>query len=322
VDTIDNLQLRSWKTYEDYTGPLGVGGLTDIIHIHYGPGIESSERNGWGQWHRADEYGIGMDRTVATGTGYIGQYAPAVAAMYESLQMCPDSLLLFMHHVSYKYVLHSGKTVIQHIYDSHYDGAAEAQTFPAQWTRLHGRIDEDRYQAVQRKLDYQAGHAIVWRDAVCNWFFRESHISDEKGRVGQHPGRIEAESMPSEGYVVEVVTPWEDASGGKGMSCPGKQCSLATRFEGTSGWYDIAIQYFDQNNGAAQFELLDGTQVLGKWTADDSLPSHKPDSNTSTRHTFDRVALRRGDEIRIIGIPDGDERAAVDYIQITPASVQ
>ena len=71
------MQLASWHIYESYTGPLGAGTMTDIIGIHYGPGIESSERNGWGQWHRADHDGIGMDRTVATGTGYIGQYHPA-----------------------------------------------------------------------------------------------------------------------------------------------------------------------------------------------------------------------------------------------------
>src|SRR5581483_8735733 len=105
VQTIDDLEMESWRMYEDYTGSLGVGGLTDIagdtehkyIGSHYGPGIESSERNGWGQWHRADHEGIGMDRTVATGTGYIGQYSTEVARMYESLALCPDNLLLFMH---------------------------------------------------------------------------------------------------------------------------------------------------------------------------------------------------------------------------------
>ena len=109
--------LDSWPTYEHYTGPLGAQTLTDIMGPHFGPGIESSERNGWGQWHRADEQGIGMDRTVATGTGFIGQYSPPVAAVYESLKTCPDDLILFMHHVPYTHVLHSGKTVIQHIYD-------------------------------------------------------------------------------------------------------------------------------------------------------------------------------------------------------------
>src|SRR5271168_3697318 len=84
VSTIDRLQLESWHAYEDYTGPLGLGTLTDIIGVHFGPGIESAERNGWGQWLRADHEGVGMDRTVATGTGYLGQYHEPVAAMYES----------------------------------------------------------------------------------------------------------------------------------------------------------------------------------------------------------------------------------------------
>jgi len=114
VDAIVGMQLESWPAYEDYTGFLGVGGLTDILGVHFGPGIESSERNGWGQWHRADEHGIGIDRTVATGTGFVSQYSPPLAHEYESLAECPDNLLLFMHHVPYTYVLHSGKTVIQH----------------------------------------------------------------------------------------------------------------------------------------------------------------------------------------------------------------
>ena len=44
-----------------------------------------------------------------------------------------------MHHVPYTHVLHSGKTVIQHIYDSHYDGAAEAAQFVERWRALEGR---------------------------------------------------------------------------------------------------------------------------------------------------------------------------------------
>ncbi len=61
--------MASWHAYESYTGPLGAQTLTDILGSHYGPGIESSERNGWGQWHRADHEGIGMDRSMATGPG-------------------------------------------------------------------------------------------------------------------------------------------------------------------------------------------------------------------------------------------------------------
>jgi alpha-glucuronidase len=183
VNTISKMLVSSWHIYESYTGPLGAGTLTDILGDHYGPGIESSERNGWGQWHRADEHGMGMDRTVATGTGFIGQYSPEVQKKYETLAACPDELLLFMHHVPYTYVLHSGKTVIQHIYDSHYDGAEQAAGLVTQWQSLKGQIDDERYDDVLKRLQYQAGHAVVWRDTVVDWFFKTSGIPDEKGRV-------------------------------------------------------------------------------------------------------------------------------------------
>ncbi len=187
VATISGMLLSSWHIYESYTGPLGVGTLTDILGSHYEPNIESAERNGWGQWIRADAQGIGMDRTIATGTGFIGQYSPEVQKKYETAAACPDELLLFMHHVPYVYVLHSGKTVIQHIYDSHYDGAEKAAALVGQWESLRGEIDDQRYAEVLKKLEYQAGHAIVWRDAVVNWFFKESGIPDAKGRIARRP---------------------------------------------------------------------------------------------------------------------------------------
>jgi alpha-glucuronidase len=184
VQTIAKLELDSWPVYENYTGPLGAGTLTNITGNHYDPGPESSEENGWGQWHRADHQGIGMDRTIATGTGYIGQYPPEVQKMYESVAACPDNLLLFFHHVPWTYVLHSGKTVIQHIYDAHYDGAERAQGFIARWQVLNGHIDEDRYRDILSRFEFQAAEAVKWRDAVCNWAYRMSGIPDQKGRVG------------------------------------------------------------------------------------------------------------------------------------------
>ena len=155
--TITGMLLASWRAYENYTGPLGTQTLTDILGSHYGPGIESSERNGWGQWHRADHDGIGMDRTVATGTGFASQYPPEVRDLYESVQTTPDELLLFFHHVPYSYRLHSGKTVIQHIYDSHYEGAQQAADFIRQWKTLEHSMPHELYADVLARLEYQAG---------------------------------------------------------------------------------------------------------------------------------------------------------------------
>jgi alpha-glucuronidase len=257
VKTISDMQLKSWRAYEDYTGPLGAGTLTDILGSHYGPNIESCERNGWGQWIRADTNGIGMDRTIATGTGYIGQYPPAVAQMYESLKTCPDNLLLFFHHEPYNYVLHSGKTVIQHIYDTHYEGVAETRNYVCEWKSLKGLVDEHRYHAVLAKLKYQVSHATVWRDAICQWFLKESGIPDKLGRAGHYPNRIEAENMTLDGYKVFEVNPWENASGGKAVECvsPDRHGSVSFRYDGKAGWHNLAVQYFDQDNGVSQFKL-------------------------------------------------------------------
>ena len=76
------------------------------------------------------------------------------------------------------------------------------------------------------------------------------------------------------------------------------------------------VQYFDQNNGKAKFRVLLGGRVLDEWIADDDPPSAKLGGDTSTRRQVSGVSLHSGDEIRIEGIPDGGELAALDYIEI------
>ena len=183
IKTVSELQLASWPVYEDYTGPLGAGTLTKIEGNHYDPGPDTSERNGWGQWHRADQKGIGMDRTIATGTGYVGQYAPEVQTLYESLSRCPDELLLFFHHVPYTHVLKSGKTVVQHVYDTHFEGAERARGFMDSWKTLQGHVDDERYRDILARFQYQAEQATIWRDTICSWILRLSGIPDQKKRV-------------------------------------------------------------------------------------------------------------------------------------------
>jgi len=320
LQTIARLQMASWPAYENDTGPLGVGTLTNILGSHYGPGPESSERNGWGQWHRANHEGIGMDRTVATGTGFVGQYSPPVQRLYEKLQDCPDDLLLFFHHVPYTHVLHSGKTVIQFMYDAHYQGAEQARRFVSQWKALQGHIDDERFAQVLARFRYQAGHAIVWRDTICDWLYHLSGIADDKGRVGHDPNRVEAEQMHLEGYVPVAILPWEGVSNGNAVECPppARSCTASQRFQGPAGWYEVDVQYFDLNHGESQFRVYVGQQMVDAWVADAHLPGAMPDGDTSTRRWIPGLALRPGDEIRVKGIPDGGERAPLDYIEIHP----
>jgi alpha-glucuronidase len=320
VQTVSKILINSWPAYEDYTGPLGLQTLTNITGPHYGPAPESQERNGWGQWIRADHNGVGMDRTVATGTGFVGQYSPTVQEMYETTPNTPDSLVLFFHHLPYTYRLHSGKTVIQTIYDSHYDGAAKTQEFVNDWKHLKGHVDDERYQAVLAQLRYQSGHAIVWRDAIDDWFHQISGIADEQGRVGHHPDRIEAESMELKGYTTFEPASWEGASGGKAVSCPATQqsCSASLRFSAAAGWYQIDVEYFDLSGGVSQFRMFIGDQLVDEWRADMLLPGRTPSADSSVRHRTPGLALRPGDVIQLVGLPDQDERAPLDYIEVAP----
>jgi alpha-glucuronidase len=316
VDTLTPMLLGSWRTYENYTGPFGLQTLTDIVGNHYGVSVEASENNGWGQWHRADEHGVGMDRTVATGTAFVGQYPATVRDMYESLDRCPDDLLLFVHHVPYTHRLHTGKTVIQSIYDSHYDGAEAVAGYARDWRTLETRVDAERYQAVLKQLEYQAGQAVVWRDAVSQWFLRESGTPDEAGRVEHYPGRIEAEAARLDGYQIVSVTPWEAASGGQAVECHAAKCDATFTYNGAAGGHDVVIQYFDVNTGAAHFRVRIGEKILADWVADDRLPTAKLDGSSSTRLVIRGVSLQKGDEIVVEGTPDGTETAALDYIEI------
>ena len=320
VRTVEKILMQSWPAYEHYTGPLGMQTLTDITGSHYGPNIEASENNGWGQWHRADHQGVGMDRTVATGTGYVGQYPPEVAKVYEAATATPDNLLLFFHHVPYTHRLQSGKTVIQHIYDSHYDGAAQAAQLVTEWTSLNSRIEPALYADVLARLEYQAGHAIVWRDAIVQYFLKLSGIPDDHGRAGHYPGRLEAEAAHLAGYKIIDVNPWEDASGGKAVSCSVAACTAEWSWTGAPGRFNVAVQYFDRQNGAAHFTLTVNGQPIATWTANANLPSREPHGDNSTRYTARGVELKPGDVLRVEGVPDKGDPAALDYVEVVPAS--
>jgi len=227
-----------------------------------------------------------------------------------------------MHHVPYTHILHSGKTLIQHVYDSHYNGAATAASYPDAWKQLHGMVDEDRYTQVEKLFTYQSGHAEVWRDAVNDWFQRESGIDDTRGRVGHHPGRIEAESADKTGYKTVDVIPWETASDGKAVICEEATCALRVTFNGETGKHRIEVGYYDLRDGISKYNLLVNDTVVAQWQADDTVPPavNDPhlDGHTAARFVKHDVPLHNGDTIELRGIPEGSERAPLDFIEITP----
>jgi alpha-glucuronidase len=125
--------------------------------------------------------------------------------------------------------------------------------------------------------------------------------------------------MRLQGYTAVDVTPWENASAGKAIDCAQPQgCWASFRFTRDAGQYILDVLYFDQKNGESQFRVFVNDKLVDQWRANDQLPSIKIGADSATRRRLAAITLHPGDEIRIEGIPDGDEHAALDYVELTP----
>ena len=103
--------------------------------------------------------------------------------MYEKPETTPEELLLFFHHISYNYVLSTKKTLIQHIYDTHFEGVEDVEHMIELWKALEGKIDRARFGRVMERLDIQYESSKEWRDRVNTYFYRMSGVSDSGGRT-------------------------------------------------------------------------------------------------------------------------------------------
>jgi alpha-glucuronidase len=148
---------------------------------HYGPNPEGYEYSKWGTYHRANYEAIGVDRS-SKGTGFTLQYHSPWREIFDSIETCPEELLLFFHRVRYDHKMKSGKTLIQSMYDLHFEGVEQVEEFLKAWQQLEGKIDPVKYKRVLQRLMTQLEHAKEWRDVVNTYFYRKTGISDERGR--------------------------------------------------------------------------------------------------------------------------------------------
>jgi len=179
------IMLESRGVYEKYTTPLALGWMVNIHH-HYGPSPEGYEYSRWGTYHRADSKAVGIDRTEK-GTGYTAQYHPYLNKLYSDPATCPEELLLFFHRLPYDHRLKFDRTLIQFIYDTHFEGGAAVEGFIQTWYSLRTLLPECAYGSVMERLQRQLANAREWRDVINNYFYRKSGIPDKHGRLIYHP---------------------------------------------------------------------------------------------------------------------------------------
>ena len=174
-----SLLLRSRDAYEKYTANLGLGWMVRP-GLHYGPSPYGYEFDLWGTYNRADRNRVGVDRTGA-GTGYVNQYPEPWRTLYGDPAACPDKLLLFFHRLPYDFRMRDGRTLIQRLYDDHFEGAQAVEEMQKALLSLPLPI-EDLAEAAER-MEKQVSNAREWRDVTNTFFHRLSGIADEKGRT-------------------------------------------------------------------------------------------------------------------------------------------
>jgi alpha-glucuronidase len=175
VTAISRLMLGSRETFVNYTMPLGLHHLIGGDHYAVMPENDDRRRVDWSAtyYHRADERGLGFDRT-RRGSGAVDQYAKPNADAWNDPATTPDNLLLWFHRLPWTYRLKSGETLWQALVSRYDLGAAQAAAMEGDWAALKGRVDGERHAAVARALRQQAIDAAAWRDKCLAYFARFS----------------------------------------------------------------------------------------------------------------------------------------------------
>ena len=172
VAPVVDMLMTSREAVVDYMTPLGLTHLMATGH-HYGPGpwVDDLGRDDWNPtyYHRADEDGIGFDRT-ASGSNAVAQYHEPLAGRYASLQRTPENLLLWFHRVPWDHEMANGESLWEALV-GHYDRGVDAvAALRAVWAGLEGRIDAARFAETASLLEIQEREARWWRDACVAYF--------------------------------------------------------------------------------------------------------------------------------------------------------
>jgi alpha-glucuronidase len=199
VRTLTRILVESHEALVDYMTPLGLHHIMWAGH-HYGPAPwwNREPRDDWNPtyYHRADEKGLGFDRTKS-GSNTVNQYHPPVRDQFANLQTCPEKFLVWFHHVPWNHRMRSGKTFWEELALHYQRGVDWVRTTRKQWDSLAGVIDAERHAAVTRKLAIQERDAIHWRDACLTYFqtFAQLPLPEGVEKAGKTLEEYKAKSL-------------------------------------------------------------------------------------------------------------------------------
>ena len=127
------------------------------------------------------------------------------------------------------------------------------------------------------------------------------------------PITIQAEDFNLNGFVVERDT---DATGQQLIKTSNKG-TAQTKFTGSTGTYDITVNYFDEQDGRSPISLKAEGQTFN-WVANKNLQGTVATKANRTSQTFKGITLNNGSTIELGGQRQSQEYARIDSVVFTP----
>ncbi|MAO66649.1 MAG: alpha-glucuronidase [Balneola sp.] len=172
VEPVKEIMQESREAGVNYRSPLGLTHLYAQGH-HYGPAPWTSDlpRPDWTAvyYHKADEDGIGFDRTE-TGSNAIEQYNEPLETQFSDPETTPEDYLLWFHNVSWDYEMDSGRTLWNELVHKYYKGVETVRWMQDEWNSIEGLIDKERFEKVKALLSIQEKDAVIWRNSCVLYF--------------------------------------------------------------------------------------------------------------------------------------------------------
>jgi alpha-glucuronidase len=172
VAAIRSMMLASREAVVNYMTPLGLHHIMGWNH-HYGPGpwIKDKPRADWTSvyYHQADEQGVGFNRT-ATGSRALEQYAPLAQKVWESPDRCPETHLLWFHHLPWTHTMKSGRTLWDELCFKYQEGVDTVRWMQTTWQGVKSKVDAEQFAHVTQLLNIQQQEAVWWRNACLLYF--------------------------------------------------------------------------------------------------------------------------------------------------------
>lgn len=172
IEATKKMMIASREAVVNYMNPYGLHHLFDTGH-HYGPGpwVGYLSRPEWNPvyYHKADEKGIGFDRSP-TGSNATVQYADEVKILFNDIETCPEEYLLWFHHVSWDYKLKNGRTLWNGMGLKYQEGVNQVREMISIWKAMKLFITEEQFNEVQMLLKIQLKEAKWWKDASLLYF--------------------------------------------------------------------------------------------------------------------------------------------------------